>query len=243
MAIAKVELTGNINPRMARQYRDIFSFVENAHKFKAAIIVINSGGGDAASSEILSNCISKIRKRKPVFAVIEGVGASGAYWIASSSTRIFAMSTSLVGSIGVIGIAPNVKELLDRIGVKVDVVKTGKYKDMLSPFSEMDMEAREKYQGILDHSYSIFRNSVRENRKLDDDQIEAVSTGEVFTSAKALELGLVDAIGSFDDAFHDLVKTHGLKPKIRGISPRKPFIERLLSSASLESLVERFFRT
>ena len=76
---------------------------------------MNSGGGDAASSEILMNSISKIRKIKPVFAVIEGVGASGAYWIASACTKIYAMNTSITGSIGVIGINPNVKELLNKL--------------------------------------------------------------------------------------------------------------------------------
>ena len=126
MVIARVDLTGTLNSRLARQYRDVFSYVENSNKVKALILTLNSGGGDAASSEMLMESVKKIKRNKPVFTVIEGVGASGAYWIASASTKIYAMSTSITGSIGVIGINPNVKELLNKIGIKMDIVKMGK---------------------------------------------------------------------------------------------------------------------
>ena len=97
MVIARIDISGNINSRVVHQYQEVFSYIEKSKKVKGLILTVNSGGGDAASSEMLMNAVSKIRKIKPVFAVIEGVGASGAYWIASACTKIYAMNTSITG--------------------------------------------------------------------------------------------------------------------------------------------------
>lgn len=239
MVIARVDLTGTLNSRIANQYRDVFSFIENSKKVKALILILNSGGGDAASSEILMESVKKIRKIKPVFSLIEGTGASGAYWIASASTKIYAMSTSITGSIGVIGINPNVKELLNKIGVRMDIVKMGEYKDMLNPFSEIDSAGREKYREILEYSYSVFKNSVAQNRGLSTEEIETVATGEIFSPSRALELRLIDKIGTYDDVLNDIIKSYGLKRKLRIFSPRKTFFERMVSTSLVSTLMER----
>lgn len=239
MVIARVDLAGTLNSRIANQYRDVFSFIENSKKVKALILILNSGGGDAASSEILMESVNKIRKTKPVFAVIEGTGASGAYWIASASTKIYAMSTSVTGSIGVIGMNPNVKELLNKIGVRMDIIKMGEYKDMLNPFSEIDSVGREKYKEILEFSYGVFKNSVAQNRGLSAEEIETVATGEIFSPSRALELRLIDKIGTYDDALSDMIKSYNLKRKMRIFSPRKTFLERMVSSSLMSTLMER----
>lgn len=242
MVIAKVDLSGTINARMARQFRDVFTYLENSRKIKALILTINSGGGDAPSSEMLMESVKKIRKGKPVFAVIEGLGVSGAYWIASASSKVYAMNTSITGSIGVIGINPNVRELMKKIGVEVDVVKMGEYKDMLNPFTELDPQGREKYREILEHSYSIFKSSVAENRKLEAENIEKVATGEIFSSLGALNLGLIDKIGNYEDALSDLVKSYGLGMKVREYSPRRTIFERMVSSSMASTFLEKFIR-
>ncbi len=118
---------------------------------------MNSGGGDAASSEMLMYAVNKIRKIKPVFAEIEGVGATGVYWVASACRKIYTMNTSIIGSIGVIGINLNIKELLNMIGVRMDIVKMGEYKDILSPFSDSDMN-RKKVQGNTGIFIFCFQN-------------------------------------------------------------------------------------
>lgn len=200
---------------------------------------MNSGGGDAAASEMLMESVRKVRNNKPVFTIIEGLGASGAYWIASASSKIYAMNTSITGSIGVIAINPNVKELLNKIGIRMDIVKMGEYKDMMSPFADIDTVSREKYREILEYSYSVFKNSVAQNRGLSAENIEKVSTGEIFSPLSALNLGLIDKIGTYDDALNDLIKSHALGRKIRGYSPRKTMLERIVNSSASTSVLER----
>ena len=240
MVIAKVNLSGNINSRMARQLREVFSYIEHSKKIKALLLTMNSGGGEASSSEILMECVKKIKKIKPVFTMIEGLGASGAYWIASASTKIYAMNTSITGSIGVIALNPNVTELLQKLGVKMDVLKMGEYKDMLNPFTETNDVAKQKYSEILEFSYSVFKNSVAENRNISPENIEKIATGEIFSSDNALKLGLIDKIGSLEDPIKDLIDTYGLKKKIREYSPRRTIFERMVSSSMGVSLIDRF---
>ncbi len=242
MVIARVDLSGNINSRIAHQYLEVFSYIENSKKVKGLILTVNSGGGDAASSEMLMNSVSKIRKVKPVFAVIEGVGASGAYWIASACTKIYAMNTSITGSIGVIGINPNVKELLNKIGVRMDIVKMGKYKDMLSPFSDTDMNGKEKYKEILEYSYSVLKSSVAQNRGLSAEDTDKVATGELFSPLSALNLHLIDKIGNYDDALNDLTKSYGLGRKIRLYAPRRTLLERIMRSSISTGILDGFMR-
>ena len=242
MVIARVDLSGTINSRIAHQYLEVFSYIENSKKVKGLILTVNSGGGDAASSEMLMNSVNKIRKVKPVFAVIEGVGASGAYWIASACTKIYAMNTSITGSIGVIGFNPNVKELLNKIGVRMDIVKMGEYKDMLSPFSDTGTNGKEKYKEILEYSYSVFKSSVAQNRGLSSEDIDKVATGELFSPISALNLHLIDNIGNYDDAMKDLIMTYGLRGKIKAYAPRRAMLERIVNSSISTAILDRFIR-
>ena len=242
MVIARVDISGNINSRVVHQYQEVFSYIEKSKKVKGLILTVNSGGGDAASSEMLMNAVSKIRKIKPVFAVIEGVGASGAYWIASACTKIYAMNTSITGSIGVIGISPNVKELLNKIGMRMDIVKMGEYKDMLSPFSDTDVNGKEKYKEILEYSYSVFKSSVAQNRGLSVEEVDKVATGELFSPLSALNLHLIDKIGNYDDAMNDLTKSYSLEEKIRVYAPRRTLLERIVSSSMSTGILDRFLR-
>ncbi len=212
MAIAKIDFSGNVNPRNTQQTLDLFSYAENSSRIKAVILVINSGGGDASSSEKLVEGIKKIRAKKPIFSVIEGIGASGAYWMASATNVIYAMRTSIVGSIGVIGINPNVSGLMEKIGVKIEMMKVGEYKDMLSPFSQTTDEAKQKYMVILENSYAVLKISVAENRNLTSENLEMSTNGEIFSAVRAQELGLIDKIGNFDEALSDLTKTYNIKP-------------------------------
>ena len=240
MVIARVDLSGSINSRMARQFGEIFSYIEQSKKVKAMMLVMNSGGGEAAPSEILVERVKKITKKKPGFTIIEGIGASGAYWIASGSTKIYALKTSITGSIGVIAINPNVREFLEKIGVKVDIIKMGEYKDMLNPFAETNIEGRKKYSEILEYSYSVFRNSVAENRNLSQESIENIATGEIFSSESALNLGLIDKIGTKEEALKELMETYGLPAKIKEFSPRRTVFERMLSSSISAEIINRF---
>ncbi len=239
MFIAAVEISGRISRRSVNEYSQILDYVRDKNKVGGLLMIINSEGGDANSSEILYNKITEIKKRKPVYAVIESIGASGAYWVASASTKIFAMDTSLVGSIGVISLIPNVSKLLEKIGVTVEVDKIGEFKDMVSPFSEMTPEAREKYRLIMENAFNRFRDDVKVNRSIPDSSDDDVFNGQIFSSRDAMENGLIDSIGDSSAAVEDLAKALSIPRKVRLFSPRKPFISRLFGTEFMQETMAK----
>jgi protease-4 len=243
MYIAKINFSGKISQRSLNDYGPILEFVERKKKISGVILVINSGGGDAASSQLLFNKIRKIDARKPVYAYINGVGASGAYWMACACRKIYALETSIVGSIGVISMVPNFKSLMDRIGVRMDVDKIGRYKDMNSPFSEPDKESTEKHHEILEEIFSVFRDSVKERRKFTDEEMEKIATGEIFAPRKAMELRLIDGIGSSEAALDDMSGAYNTGNKTRSFAPRKSFVSRVIGTGAFASMRDSILDT
>lgn len=236
MYVAKINFSGKISQRSLSDYGPILEFVERKRKISGVILTINSGGGDATSSQILFNKIRKIDTIKPVYAYINGVGASGAYWMACACRKIYSLETSIVGSIGVISMVPNVKGLLDRVGVRVDIDKIGRYKDMNSPFGEPDKESSEKYHEILEEIFSVFRNSVKERRKFTDEEIGKIATGEVFAPRKAMEFRLIDGIGDIEAALDDMSRSYDTGKKTRSFAPKRPFVSRVIGTGAFSSL-------
>jgi protease-4 len=162
---------------------------------KAVIISIDSPGGTVAGSESLYNGIRRLAEKKPVVAVIEGVGASGAYVTAIGADRIFAPRSALVGSIGVIFQYPNVTDLLKHIGVAVEEIKSSPLKAAPNGYEPTSPEARAAIRGLVEDSYDWFKGLVRERRSLDDAKLKTAADGRVFTAAQALPLNLIDEIG------------------------------------------------
>ncbi len=246
MNIARIDITGTINQRTVRDLSPIIDYAARKRRIRGVVLFIDSGGGDATSSQILYSKIKQLNTVKPTYASIQGVGASGAYWIASATRKIYALETSLVGSIGVISIVPNVRELMKKLGVDVRVMKVGKYKDMLSPFSDTNKEMDEKYERIMNHMFSIFRDEVMASRKLTREKIDGLATGEIFSSIDAKDNGLIDEIGGYDQAMNALAKELKVKPNPRTFSPPRPFIRRIIGTGLVEELVYRleddFFR-
>jgi len=162
---------------------------------KAVIISIDSPGGTVAGSESLYNGIRRLAEKKPVVAVIEGVGASGAYVTAIGADRIFAPRSALVGSIGVIFQYPNVTDLLKHVGVAIEEIKSTPLKAAPNGYEPTSPEARAAIRGLVDDSYDWFKGLVRERRSLDDAKLKTAADGRVFTAAQALPLNLIDEIG------------------------------------------------
>lgn len=238
MAIARIDLSGKISYASATSMCGTLDYVRAKSKYRAAMIVINSGGGDASSSQMIYDAIRKIDEIKPVYAVILGMGASGAYWAATGARKIYAMATSTVGSIGVISINPKVAGLMEKLGISVRVTKVGRYKDYMSPFSK-DEEGIENFQELLEDVYEIFIGEVMKRRNIQESMRDIIGTGEVFSARKAKELNLIDAIGSFQEAVDDLAADYGVSKKVRNISPRKPLITRMVGLA-LSEVMDRF---
>lgn len=242
MYIAAIELSGRITRRGLKEYLPILEFVKEKKRVGGLIIVLSSEGGDANSSEIFYNKVHEIAEKKPVFSVIEGMGASGAYWIASASRKIYAMQTSLVGSIGVISISPNVEKFLDKVGIAVEVNKIGKFKDMTSPFREMDPESREKFMKILEAAFKKFRKDVVSSRKIPEDRADNICNGQIFSAEDALENGLIDEIGTLADASGVMAKMLSIKKKVKLFSPKRPFMNRFISTDFISGIISEVFR-
>lgn len=199
---------------------------------KAIVLRINSPGGAVVPSQDIWEEVLKARKKgKIVVASIGTVGASGAYYIASASDYIMASSGSLTGSIGVIMELAEVKDLLDKLGIHSEVVKSGAMKDVGSPFRPMTKEEKSYMESLLENIHRQFILSVVKGRHLSLSTVQPLADGRVFTGQMALENHLVDGTGDYQDALRQAAKMAHLKgiPSIRDF-PRKTFWDSLLSS-------------
>jgi protease-4 len=190
--VARVAIGGLI-----RNDRDRIRMLDDISKSgaRAVILSIDSPGGTVAGSEALYHAIRRLAEKKPVVAVVEGIGASGAYIVALASDRIFAPRNALVGSVGVIFQYPNFGEALKHIGVSVEEIKSSPLKAAPNGYSPTSPEARAAIMSLVEDSYGWFKGLVRERRGLDDAQLKAASDGRVFTAHLALPLHMIDQIG------------------------------------------------
>lgn len=173
-------------------------------RVKAVVLRIDTPGGEVTASDIIYHEILRFKERtgRPVLGLMMGVAASGGYYIASACDVIMAHPSTLTGSIGVISVFPNVESLMAKVGVKVNVIKSGGNKDSGGPFRSMTEEEKKIFQGIIDEYYEGFLEVVARNRKdrIPAAELRSIADGRVYTAKQALELKLIDEIGYFDDA-------------------------------------------
>jgi protease-4 len=233
-----MELFGAIGaPSRTVEHIRLLQSLRDNDNIRSAVIDIDSPGGTVAASDYLHRAVRKLAEKKPVIAFIRGMGASGGYMMACGATKIVALPTAMVGSIGVISIRPLVYELLDRVGIKVSVTKSGRLKDMWSAFREPTEEEKQREQALLDEFYETFIRVVAEGRKLPVDDVRALATGEVFTAVRAKEMDLVDELGDLDSAI-DMAAELGKTPrKVRYVRPKRN-LRSLLMSRMASALVE-----
>jgi protease-4 len=167
---------------------------------KAVVVRIDSPGGSVAPAQEMYQALRRLHGKKKVIASMGNLAASAAYYIASASDLIYANPGTLTGSIGVISQHFNVRGLLDWAKVQETTIKSGKYKDTLSPFRPFSDLDREEMQGISDDIYGQFIHDVAQGRKLKDDEVRAIAEGRIYTGRRAKELRLVDELGGFNDA-------------------------------------------
>jgi len=177
---------------------------------RGIILRVDTPGGEVTASDILYNEILKFKDtaKKPVVTLMMGIAASGGYYVASASDYIIAHPSTITGSIGVISIFPNLKELLSKIGVEMNVIKSGKLKDSGSSFRDMTEEEKALFQSIIDELYQKFLDVVLCGRgtAISLDELKALADGRIYTAQQAHKLKLIDEIGYFDTAL-EKVKT------------------------------------
>lgn len=194
---------GNIGgDRFARQIRKL----RTDDKVKAIVLRINSPGGSAVASDLIQREVILARKAKPVVVSMGAVAASGGYWIATYSDRIYAQPNTITGSIGVFGLLPNIQKIANDNGITWDVVKTGKFADAETINRPKTKEEIAIVQKLIGDIYDQFLTKVSESRKLDRAKVSEIAQGRVWSGAEALKIGLVDELGGLDDAIRDAAK-------------------------------------
>jgi protease-4 len=168
------------------------------------ILEINSGGGTVTGSEILYNNVLNLSKAKPTVALINDLGASGAYMAALGADHIIAHKSSIVGSIGVIMQNIKVSEALKKVGVEMDIYKSSEFKASPTAFEPSTPEIREYVQENIMEAFDFFKTLVLQRRKLSEDELNAVANGKIFSGTKALDLKLIDEVGTYDNAVNYL---------------------------------------
>lgn len=208
------------------------------------VVAINSPGGVVAPSQSIYQTLDRLRTEDglPVVASIGSVGASGGYYVALGADSIVALPGSVTGSIGVIMEYPNVEELMDKVGVRMEVVKAGEQKDLGSPFRTMGPEDREIVNAMIGDVHEQFIEAVAAGRALSMEEVRALADGRVLSGRQALEAGLVDRLGNLEDAIAMAGELAGLGPDPRVVRPpeeRRSWLMDALLGESTVRAVER----
>lgn len=191
--------------KLLKEYRE-------SNAIKGLLINVNSPGGVVGPSQELSNAVARFSESgKPVVASVRTVGASGAYYVSSAADTIIANPGSMVGSIGVIMEFMKVKELMGKVGIEYNVLKSGKYKDIGSPFRDMSDDEREVLRNLIMDVYDQFLNHIVEHRQnLSRQELESMADGRIFTGRQAQEKGLIDRLGGQHEARKIIGEATGL---------------------------------
>ncbi|MFM2064952.1 MAG: hypothetical protein RLZZ507_4623, partial [Cyanobacteriota bacterium] len=188
------------------RFAKIFNKIRQDENVKSVVLRINSPGGSATASEIMQREIKLTQQVKPVIVSMGDVAASGGYWIASNSNRIFAEPNTITGSIGVFGVLFNGQKLANNNGITWDTVKTGQYADTQTFSRPKSPQELALYQRSVNRIYNMFINKVAQGRKLPQQKVAEIAQGRIWSGAAAKQIGLVDEIGGLNVAIQYAAK-------------------------------------
>jgi len=209
--------------------------VEERKDLKALVLRVNSPGGAVGASQEIYDELLKIRRdyKKPVVVSMGNVAASGGLYISLPADVIYAEGGTVTGSIGVIIQKLDIQKLSEKLGVRMEVVKTGKFKDILNPFRGMTEEEKKYLLKLEEDVLNQFKEAVVENRKekLKVD-INSIADGRIFSGSEALKIGLIDKLGNLEDAVNEAAKLAGIKgkPVVVELKKEQPLVRKLLGS-------------
>lgn len=208
---------------------------------KAIVLRIDSPGGGVVPSQEIHDAVLRVREKhnKAVVASMGTVAASGGYYIAAATDRIIANPGTLTGSIGVIMELANLEGLLKKVGVESIVVKSGRYKDLGSPFRKMNEEDRHILQAVMDDVHTQFIEAVADGRSLDVADVRSLADGRVFTGRQAKDFKLVDDLGDLDDAIRVAADLGGIEGEPKIVEPKRRFSIRDLLESRLSGMLPR----
>jgi protease-4 len=228
--IARIEITGAIGSNTRKAVLAALKTVEEK-KFPALLLRIDSPGGTVGDSYEIYSALKRLQTKVQIVASYGNISASGGVFIGMGAKHIVTNPGTVTGSIGVILRGNNLEKLLEKIGVSFKVIKSGAYKDILSFDRELTPPEQDILQSLIDSSYAQFVQIVADARNLTTEKVKSFADGRIFTGEQALALGLVDRLGSEEDARQWAAELAGLDPeqtKCCNIEERKPLLTRIL---------------
>ena len=236
--IARISINGVIFDNS--ETIEIIDNLAKNHNVKSVIVRINSPGGSVVGSESLYVAINSLSQKKPVISLMGEIATSGGYIVALASNYILARKNTLTGSIGVIVENQNFSELSEKIGVSIDTTKSGKIKGGQNPLSPSDPLVKINNQKLVNYSFDWFISIIKKNRDINQSVIELVSDGRTLTGGMAMDLGLIDGIGSEKEALKYLEKKY---PDFKGLPiidietpSQKSFLNEIINRISIDNL-------
>jgi protease-4 len=234
--IGVIEIEGAITD-MKEAMEDVVKFKED-DSIKGVILRINSPGGAVGPTQEIYSEIKKLKQVKKVYVSMGSVCASGGYYLAVTGDKVYASPSTITGSIGVIMQQTVVEDLMKKIGVEANAIKSGALKDTGTPFRKMRDDERKYLQTVIDSIYEQFVNDVAEGRKMPIDRVKQLADGRIYTGLQAKETGLIDDIGTFYDVVDEMQKVLGIYGKPSLVYGKRPFsFLRWLISSALQDVI------
>jgi protease-4 len=235
--IARIEISGAIAGSTRKRVLEALKTVEE-RKFPALLLRIDSPGGTVGDSQEIYSALMKLREKVKIVASFGNISASGGVYIGMGAEHIVANPGTITGSIGVILRGNNLERLLDKIGVSFKVIKSGPYKDILAFDRELTDSEKDILQTLIDTSYNQFVQTVATGRNLAVDTVKTFADGRIFTGEQALELGVVDRLGTEEDARRWVAELADLDPEKTpccNLEEPRNLLSRVLSGNSYQS--------
>lgn len=210
--IARLEVTGPIATATRERVLKALKTIEE-RQFPALLLRIDSPGGTVVDSQEIYSALKQLQSKIKIVASFGNISASGGVYISMGAQHIMANPGTITGSIGVILRGNNLERLLEKLGVSFKVIKSGPYKDILSFDRQLTEPEQQILQDLIDTSYSQFVKTVAEGRNLSEESVRTFADGRIFTGEQALNLGIVDRLGSEEDARRWAAELVGLDPE------------------------------
>ncbi|MGA0198204.1 MAG: signal peptide peptidase SppA [Prochlorotrichaceae cyanobacterium] len=233
--IAKIEVSGLIAGTTRKRVLKALKQVEE-EKYPALLLRIDSPGGTVGDSQEIYSALKRLGEKVKIVASFGNISASGGVYIGMGAAHVMANPGTITGSVGVILRGNNLQRLLDKVGVSFKVIKSGPYKDILSFDRDLTEPEQDILQSLIDTSYQQFVETIAASRNLNVDVVKSFADGRIFTGQQAVELGLVDRLGTEEDARRWTAELAGLDPEKAEailIEEPKPLLNRFLSNESL----------
>jgi protease-4 len=211
--VGYIEINGVINDQTSESISSAIRRAKTDPNIRGILLRVNSPGGSVGASQEIFNTLMNYKEStgKPIIVSMGDVAASGGYYVSIAGDKIFALPSTLTGSIGVISNILDIHDLMKKIGVKEETLKTGEYKDTGSMFRSLTPQDKEYLMGLIGDAYGQFLYDVSTRRNIPLDKLKPISDGRVFSGAKAKSLGLIDELGTLNDTIDYMRNLLGAK--------------------------------